>query len=121
VKLDWEAGPITVRADRGRLSQALGNLLSNAVEHGGARVLVTGRRSKRGVRIEVRDSGRGHGLGIAKRAVGEAGGSLSAEAAGAGRAYAIDLPIEPDGRPLREAGSAEPLASPLSPDSPAAA
>src|SRR5207249_2402559 len=93
VHLDWAAGPVTVRAERGRLAQALGNVLANAVEHGGGQVRVTGRRTGRGVRIEVRDSGRGHGFGIAARAVREAGGKLTAARAGAGTSVAIELPV----------------------------
>jgi signal transduction histidine kinase len=94
VHLDWAAGPVSVRADRGRLAQALGNLLANAVEHGGAQVRISGRRTQRGVRVEVRDSGRGHGLGIAARAVRDSGGTLTAARAGAGTAVAIELPVD---------------------------
>lgn len=94
VHLDWSAGPVSVRADRGRLAQALGNLLANAVEHGGGDVRVIGRRTGRGIRVEVRDSGRGHGLAIAARAVREAGGTMSASRAGSGTAVAIELPLD---------------------------
>jgi signal transduction histidine kinase len=94
VHLDWAAGPVSIRADRGRLAQALGNLLANAVEHGGGQVRVLGRRTKRGIRVEIRDSGRGHGLGVAARAVRESGGRLSASRAGAGMAMAIELPVD---------------------------
>ena len=94
VHLDWSAGPVSVRADRGRLAQAFGNLLANAIEHGGAQVRVTGRRTGRGVRVEVRDSGRGHGLGIAARAVRDSGGTLTATRAGAGTAVAVELPVD---------------------------
>jgi signal transduction histidine kinase len=93
VQLDWRAGPVSVRADRGRLAQAIGNLLANAVEHGGGSVCVVGRRTRGGVRIEIRDSGRGHGFGIAARAVREAGGSLTAARAGTGTAVTVDLPV----------------------------
>jgi signal transduction histidine kinase len=93
VHLDWAAGPVSVRADRGRLAQTFGNLLANAVEHGGGKVRVTGRRTGRGVLIEIRDSGRGHGFGIASHAVREAGGTLKAGRAGAGTAVAVELPI----------------------------
>jgi signal transduction histidine kinase len=93
VHLDWSAGPVTIRADRGRLAQALGNLLANAVEHGGGQVRVIGRRTRRGVRVEVRDSGRGHGLTVAAKAVRDSGGHLSAARAGSGTAVAIDLPV----------------------------
>jgi two-component system sensor histidine kinase MtrB len=105
VHLDWSAGPVTVRANRGRLAQVLANLLANAVEHGGGQVRVVGRRTKHGIRVEVRDSGRGHGLTIAGKAVRDAGGKLSAAKAGTGTAVAIDLPIEDAD------GSAEPPAA----------
>jgi len=93
VHLDWSAGPVTIRANRGRLAQALGNLLANAVEHGGGQVRVVGRRTTRGIRVEVRDSGRGHGLEIAAKAVRDSGGTLSAAKAETGTAVAIELPI----------------------------
>jgi signal transduction histidine kinase len=96
VHLDWSAGPVTVTANRGRLAQALGNLLANAVEHGGGQVRVIGRRTRRGIRIEVRDSGRGHGLAIATKAVHDSGGTLSAAKADAGTAVAIELPLDSD-------------------------
>ena len=92
VRLDWSAGPVTIRANRGRLAQALGNLLANAVEHGGGHVRVVGRRTARGVRVEVRDSGRGHGLTIAAKAVRDSGGRITAAKAGTGTSVAIDLP-----------------------------
>jgi signal transduction histidine kinase len=102
VHLDWSAGPITVNADRGRLAQALGNLLANAVEHGGGQVRVVGRRTRRGIRVEVRDSGRGHGLAIAAKAVRDSGGTLKAARAGAGTAVAIELPIAEGDAPVIE-------------------
>jgi signal transduction histidine kinase len=94
VHLDWSAGPVSVRADRGRLAQAFGNLLANAVEHGGGQVRVSGRRTARGIRVEVRDSGRGHGLAVAAKAVRESGGTLSAARAGSGTAMAVELPVD---------------------------
>lgn len=93
VHLDWSAGPVVIRADRGRVTQSLSNLLANAIEHGGGQVRVTGRRTKRGVRVEVRDSGRGHGLAITAKAMRDAGGSLSAARAGDGTAVAIEIPL----------------------------
>jgi signal transduction histidine kinase len=44
-----------VRADRGRLAQALGNLVANAVEHGSGPVELRGGRTGENVRVEVRD------------------------------------------------------------------
>jgi signal transduction histidine kinase len=93
VHLDWSAGPVTVQADRARLTQALSNLLANAVEHGGGQIRVTGRKTKGGIRVEVRDSGRGHGLTIATKAVRECGGTLTAARAGSGTAVSIELPV----------------------------
>jgi signal transduction histidine kinase len=103
ISFEWHAGPVVARADRARLSQALGNVLANAVEHGGERIAVSGERDGGGVRITVRDRGegkpregagvrladvqshgpdpyrsRGHGLTIAARGLDEMGGSLSA-------------------------------------------
>jgi len=99
VHLDWSAGPVTVRANRGRLAQALGNLLANAVEHGGGQVRVRGRRTRRGIRVEVRDSGRGHGLAVAAKAIRDSGGTLTAARAGSGTAVAIELPVAGDEPP----------------------
>jgi signal transduction histidine kinase len=109
VHLEWSAGPITVKANRGRLAQALGNLLANAVEHGGGHVRVVGRRTRHGIRVEVRDSGRGHGLTIAAKAVRDSGGTLTAARAGSGTAVAIDLPIADTDAPART--PADPMAA----------
>ena len=101
VELDWRVGETDVCADPARLSQALGNLLGNALEHGGGDVSVRGERSDRGLRIAVSDggrvapmvvesargrrrprggrsAGRGRGLKIAAEAVAETGGVLDA-------------------------------------------
>lgn len=99
LEVDWRAGAATVRADRGRLSQVLGNLLANAVEHGGAHIRLRGVALDDRVRIEVNDSdaafddGRGRGLAIAARAVEDAGGSLSIEGGERGATVAFDLPL----------------------------
>ena len=86
LSFEWRAGPVVAHADRARLSQALGNVLANAVEHGGRRVAVVGDRDGEGVTIAVRDSGgsapsrqakgRGRGLPIAARAVEDSHGSI---------------------------------------------
>jgi signal transduction histidine kinase len=106
----WDAGPAAnVRAERGRLAQAFGNLMANAVEHGSGPIEVRAvRKGKRAVRVEVRDGGaavrsgrrrlsppdRGRGLGIAGRAVREAGGSLRLERERGGTTTAaVELPL----------------------------
>lgn len=94
LRLRWDAGPVAVRADRGRLAQAFSNLLANAIEHGSGRVEVHGTRAGDRVRVEVRDEGpRGRGLGIAARAVEEAGGALEVERAEDGTTVAVELPL----------------------------
>jgi signal transduction histidine kinase len=103
VSLEWDAGTVAALIDGGRLAQALGNVLSNALEHGGGDVAVRARRSGPAVRIEVRDEGggrrrwrrrpgRGRGLAIATRAAEEAGGSLALRHEAGGCSAAIELP-----------------------------
>jgi signal transduction histidine kinase len=92
-RIDWRAGPAPVALSRGRLAQALGNLLANAVEHGRGTVELRGRRTPGGVRVEVRsEPGRGQGLAIAARAVEEAGGRLELKAEPHATIAALDLP-----------------------------
>jgi signal transduction histidine kinase len=110
VRLDWRAGSLRVRADRGRLSQALSNLIANALEHGRGSVEVRAVRAGRRVRLEVRDEGqggaarrpapreepspsRGRGLAIAQRAAEDCGGRLLPLAAEEGAGAAIELPL----------------------------
>ena len=92
-RVDWRAGPARVVADPGRLSQALGNLLANAAEHGDGAVTVSARRSGSRVRVRVANPERGRGLPIATAAAADAGARLSLDrAAGEFRAT---LDIEP--------------------------
>ena len=55
----WIGRSRDVWGDRLRLAQALGNLISNAIEHGGGVVEVRGRSDAGGVRVEVTDHGPG--------------------------------------------------------------
>jgi signal transduction histidine kinase len=106
VTVHWNAGRACVKADGRRLSQALGNLLANAAEHGSGPIEVHAlREGSRSVRVEVRDGGsqlrpgrrragdRGHGLGIADRAIREAGGTLTLDRSQAGTVAAVKLPL----------------------------
>lgn len=107
--LRWEGEPACVRADPGRLAQALGNLVSNAVEHGSGAVELRGRRQGGRAVVEVHDAGpapgaarprrasrpkgRGRGLGIAARAAEEAGGRVRIERGANGTTAAVELPL----------------------------
>jgi len=57
LRFRWDGAPAVVRADPGRLSQALGNLVANAVEHGSGPVELRGRRAGGKAIVEVRDGG----------------------------------------------------------------
>ena len=113
LRVRWDAGRAHVRADPGRIAQALGNLLGNAIEHGSGPIEVRAvRKGPRAVRVEVADRGpavrggrrrlpppdRGHGLRIAARSVREAGGSLGLERGRDGTTAIVELPVAaPDG------------------------
>lgn len=122
LRLDWEAGEATVTGDRGRLAQALGNLFSNAVEHGDGAVDVRARRVGPAIRIEVanrrrgddragggtqvqsragrayrrgrRVADRGRGLAIARKAAEQSGGTLELYSGESETTAALELPIE---------------------------
>lgn len=106
LRVRWEGAPAVVSADSGRLAQALGNLVANAVEHGSGPVELRGRRAGHRGLVEVRDTGpagaegargdrtdRGHGLSIAAQAVEEAGGTLTLEKTQEGTLAAVELPL----------------------------
>jgi signal transduction histidine kinase len=59
---------LSVSADPLRVRQALGNLVDNALRHGGGEVVLRGRRLGRGVALEVADQGAGFSPDIAARA-----------------------------------------------------
>jgi signal transduction histidine kinase len=101
-----------VWGDRLRLAQALGNLIANAIEHGGGAVRVTVATRGRTVRIEVCDDGpglpapvaalarrprrgrgtRGRGLAIALAVAHRHGGTIAAAPARAGARVVLELP-----------------------------
>ena len=110
------ARPVVVHADRLRLVQACGNLVANAVEHGGGavhvRVRTAGGGAARRARIEVTDAGpglpapvavlvssargrrarRGHGLALAAGIAERHGGRLITAPSPRGARLVIELP-----------------------------
>jgi signal transduction histidine kinase len=117
----WSGAPARVWGDRLRLAQATGNLIANAIEHGGGVVEVRGQGDAVRARIEVSDSGpglpapvaelvrrpsrgrgaRGRGLAIVSAVAASHGGRLAAAPAARGARLVLELPaiVEPaDGR-----------------------
>ena len=106
-------GPVLVHGDRVRLAQAIGNLLSNAFEHGGGTVALRIRVVGPRVRLEVSDEGaglpapvaelvrrpraghgsRGRGLAIAASIADRHGGRLLAAPSARGTRLALELPV----------------------------
>ena len=110
--LDWRAGRALVAADPRQLEQALDNLIANALEHGGGRVLVEGELRGATARVAVSDGGpgpsrlpapgrvgraraaqRGHGLGLVVDAVARCAGTTTLGSGRNGPAVVIELPI----------------------------
>ena len=87
---EWEGPPLSAELDRRRFAKALGNVLANAAKHGEGDIRVTGRAHNGGVRLEVRN--RGRGLTIASEAAEELGGSFSFEMVGDTAVATLDLP-----------------------------
>ena len=101
-----------VDGDRFSLSQALDNLLSNATEHGGGKVRISGRREGDRVCISVIDGGaeptarskslrprrsgrdrHGHGLRVVTRIAKSHGGSFTLRRTGRGAEAVLRLPL----------------------------
>jgi signal transduction histidine kinase len=74
--LEWSGVPARVRGERLRLAQATGNLIANAIEHGGGEIGVRGSlaHERACVRIEVVDAGPGLPAPVADLARGPRGG-----------------------------------------------
>jgi signal transduction histidine kinase len=112
LELGESASGAVVRGDRVRLTQAIGNLVANALEHGDGRVRLLARAQGDRVRIEVADEGpglpapvgdltrrpragrgrRGRGLAIAADIADRHGGRLVAAPTARGARVALELP-----------------------------
>jgi signal transduction histidine kinase len=111
--LTLEVGPGTalVHADVLRLGQALGNVVANAIEHGGGQIVIRTVHAGDRIRVEVTDGGtglpasvaelsrrpragrgaRGRGLAITRAVLVHCGGQIFALSTAPG--VAIDLPL----------------------------
>jgi signal transduction histidine kinase len=107
-----DGGRLLVDGDAMRLAQACGNLVANAIEHGGGEVQVRARALGAAVRVEVTDGGpglpapvstlvadarrrrgrRGHGLAVASQVARRHGGRLAAGPSPSGARLVLELP-----------------------------
>jgi signal transduction histidine kinase len=114
LRLIWAAGESELRGDRTELSQALDNLISNSLEHGGGEVTVEVREEAGLLRVTVRDRGgqarpqrrgtpirarrnarrrHGHGLRIVRRAASRHRGEFQLLRSPGGAEARLDLPL----------------------------
>lgn len=115
--LRWEAGEATVEGDRCEIAQAVDNLIVNAIEHGGPRVVVEASACGDRLRMAVVDSGRGsrpdsrrespaeliarlcgrssrgHGLRVVRRTAAAHGGDFELRRDERGTEAVLDLPL----------------------------
>jgi signal transduction histidine kinase len=124
LRLGWTGPDAIVFGERARLARATGNLIANAIEHGGGCVDVRGRLEGGAVRLEVTDAGtglpapvaelvgraggghdaRGRGLAIATEAARAHGGRLSAAPSDRGARLVLELPARPNLNRRSDAG-----------------
>jgi signal transduction histidine kinase len=104
--LEWEAGEAILMADPARLTQALDNLLANAIEHGALRIVTRCQRSPIGLRISVTtatneparrggDPRRGHGLAVVRRVAAAHLGRFILRTTGREVSAVLELPLAP--------------------------
>ena len=110
IRIRWRCGDVVADVDPLRVSQALDNLIANALEHGSGPITIEGARHGDRIDLIVRDSGtaksarmrehsdprRGHGLRITRRLARLNGGELRVRGrGGAGTVAALVLPLAP--------------------------
>jgi signal transduction histidine kinase len=97
IEVDWRCGSGAARVAPGRVAQVLGNLLSNAVEHGAGPVRIGVRRTGEALRLEVSNAtrrvDRGRGLRIAAQAARDCGGALAVAAQPERVTATLELPF----------------------------
>ena len=117
LELRWRAGEVCVVGDRDALERAIDNLIVNAIEHGGPRIVVEGRRRQGRLRVSVADWGsdaprplvrrpvayagrrgadrrrHGHGLAVVRRVASEHGGRFVLRHSPGGSLAVLELPL----------------------------
>jgi signal transduction histidine kinase len=117
LELRWNAGEAQVNGDRNALTQAIDNLIVNAIEHGGPTIVVAGRVLEGRLRIAIVDSGRatrprsrrngpaqtivrlsgrhhrGHGLGVVRRVAADHHGRFVLRHSERGSLAVLELPL----------------------------
>jgi signal transduction histidine kinase len=117
IELRWRAGGIHMLADPLRLSQAVDNLIVNALEHGGPRVTVDAGVGNGRLRLAVLDDGRGarppsrrgapaeviarlvgrrrrgHGLDVVRQVAAAHGGRFALQRSDRGSVAMLELPL----------------------------
>jgi signal transduction histidine kinase len=111
IAVHWGCGDALADVDPLRVSQALDNLIANALEHGGGPITLEGLRKGDRIDLIVRDSGttrgerlrehadprRGHGLRITRRLARGNGGELKVGSSRrTGTVAALVLPLVPE-------------------------
>lgn len=98
LSLRWRAGRAVVIGDRVELSQALDNLIVNAIEHGGPTISIDARPHKGRVRIVIADSGRASRPAARRDTPSEVIARLSGQRRGHGLAVVRQVAAAHDGR-----------------------
>jgi signal transduction histidine kinase len=109
IRVYWDAGPAMIEGDAARMAQALDNLVSNALEHGGPPVVITGARIAGRIRITIAngvapgrvtrhpDPRHGHGTEVVSEVASAHGGRFALCHTGIGCVAALELPLAEPG------------------------
>jgi C4-dicarboxylate-specific signal transduction histidine kinase len=109
IRVYWDAGPAPIDGDAARLTQALDNLLANAIEHGGPPIVITGARVAGRLRITIAngvqpgrvahtaDPRRGHGTDVVSEVASAHGGRFALCQTASGCVAALELPLAEPG------------------------